>query len=78
MTEGMGGTEVGLAKQSELPWPTLIGGVLLPFPLESLSVITTVVPAAIVTRSQVYEKPVISSPVRAAIIGPSAVLLWKD
>jgi len=71
--------EFGLLKQaSELPWPTVITGVLLPFPLESLSTTTTWVPAAIVTWSQVYEVPVISSPPRAAMMLPSAVSLWKE
>lgn len=77
MTEGITGIEVGLFKQtSELPWPTVISGVLLPFPLESPSVITTLVPAGIVTRSQVYEVPV--TLVKAARTEPPALSLWKD
>jgi len=68
--------EVGLAKQaSELPSPTVITGVALPFPLESLSTTTTLVPAGIDTQSQVYEVPL--TLVRAARTGPSALSLWK-
>jgi len=71
------GMLVGLSKQtSELPWLTVIAGVALPTPLESPRTITTLVPAGIDTRSQVYEAPVIL--VKAATTGPLALPLWKD
>jgi hypothetical protein len=77
--EGEGGMVfVALKQVSELPAPTVIGGVALDSPLESLSTITTLTPAPIVTCSQVYEVPVISSAPRAAIMLPSAVSLWKE
>jgi len=77
VTEEIEGMEVGLFKQtSELPWPTVITGVSLPFPLESLRKTTTLVPTGIVTRSQVYEVPV--TPVKAATTGPSALPLRKE
>jgi len=73
---GSGGIEVGLFKQtSELPAVTVITGVALPTPLESASTITTLVPAGIVTLSQVYEVPV--TLVKPAITGPVSLPLWK-
>lgn len=77
VTVGRDGIEVGLFKQvSELPALTVITGVALASPLKSASTITTLVPAAIVTLSQVYEIPV--TLVKAARIPPLSVLLWKD
>jgi hypothetical protein len=74
--EGRGGIEVGLFTQTSLvPGLTVIGELALPSPPESLSTITTTVPAGIVTISQVNESPVI--PVNAARTVPSAVLAWK-
>lgn len=75
--EGTTGIEVGLDKQTvELPELTVIGGVGLPTPLESESMITTVVPEAIDTLSQVNEVPV--TPVKAARMEPLAPPSWKD
>ena len=74
--EGRGGIEVGLFTQTSLvPGLTVIGELALPSPPESLSTITTTVPAGIVTISQVNESPVI--PVKAARTVPSAVLARK-
>lgn len=77
VTVGIGGMEVGLFKQtSEFPALTVITPEALPSPLESASWITTLVPAGIVTRSQVNEVPVTS--VKAATTGPSALPVRKD
>ena len=70
VTEGRGGIEVEVPEQpSELPAATVITPVALPRPLESPRTITTLVPAGIVTRSQVNEVPVTS--VKAARTSPS-------
>ena len=60
----------------ELPWQTVMGGVQLPFPLESLRVITTVVPTGNVTWLQVKEVPATSW--KAVRTLPSLVPSWKD
>lgn len=76
MGVGTEGIEVGLFKQVlELPWLTVITGVSLLFPTESLRKITTLVPPAIVTGSQVYEVP--EMPERTAIVSPFALPFWK-
>jgi len=75
--EGRGGMEVGLSTQTPLvPLPTVIGGVTLPSPTASLSTITTLVPAGIVTAGQVNEVPVTS--VKAARTAPSGPSEWKE
>ena len=77
VTEGRTGMEVGLFKQtSDEPGLTVMTGVALPSPLESPSMITTFVPAGVVTIGQVYEVPLTS--VKAAAMGPSALPVWKD
>lgn len=77
VTEGREGMEVGLSKQTSFrPAMTVITGVSLPSPLASPRTITTLVPAGIVTRSQVNEVPV--TLVKTASRGPSELLLWKD
>jgi len=77
VTVGRGGIEVVLFEQvSELPALTVITGVALASPLKSARTITTLVPAAIVTLSQVYEIPV--TLVKAARIPPVSLLLWKE
>ena len=77
VTLGRGGIEVGLSKQTlVLPALTVITGVALPTPLASPSKITTLVPAGIVTRSQVNEMPV--TLVKAARTEPPTLPLWKD
>jgi len=77
VTEGTTGivVEVVLKQSSVTPGLMTTGGAALPTPLASLRTITTLVPAAIVTRGQVSEAPPIS--VKRAIRGPSAVSLWK-
>jgi hypothetical protein len=77
VTEGRVGMVVGLSKQtSDGPELTVITGVSLPSPLESPRTITTLVPAGIVTISQVNEVPV--TLVKAAATEPSELLVWKD
>ena len=76
--EGRVGMDVEVAlltQTSELPAVTVITGVPLPNPVESLRMITTTVPAGIVTRSQVYDLPV--TLVKAARTGPEIPSLRK-
>ena len=71
---GRDGMGVGVSKQTSFgPGLTVITGVALPRPLASLRTITTFVPAKIGTVFQVNEVPEI--PVKAATMGPSALLV---
>jgi len=77
VTGGRVGIEVVLFRQvSDWPGSTVITGVALPSPLESPRTITTFVPAGIVTKPQVNEVPV--TLVKAAMMGPSALVVWKE
>jgi len=74
--EGRLEIEVVLLKQSlDEPGLTVMTGVSLLSTLESLRTITTLVPAGIVTISQVNEVPEIL--VKVTRTGPSALPVWK-